>query len=172
MKLQTAAQQQLAGSHGAFRFMLNDIEPALLNETLPGAAIGSIASIYAHLVFAEDVFVHTRFQEREPLYLAGGWEAKTGVPFPGIPPAITPEWAAALRMDLATFQPYADTVFADTEAFVANLPDAELDRTIKGATGEYTIGWGIAIIIVQHAAQHSGEIAALKGVQGLKGLPF
>jgi len=75
-------------------------------------------------------------------------------------------------MDLSTFQEYADAVFAATDAYVADLPDSELERKIQGAIGEYTVGWGIAILLCQHAAQHSGEIAALKGIQGLKGLPF
>ena len=172
MNLQSAARQQLAGSHGALGFMLGDCDAELLNKTLPRATIGSIASIYAHLVFAEDVFVHARFQEGQPLYQSGGWEEKAGVRSPGIPPAITPEWASALKMDLPTFQPYAETVFAATDAFLAALPDAELERKIQGATGEYTVGWGIAILLVQHAAQHSGEIAALRGMHGLKGLPF
>ncbi|MGB2693831.1 MAG: DinB family protein [Dehalococcoidia bacterium] len=172
MKVQSAVQQQLTGSHGTLGYMLSDCDPELLNKTLPDASIGSIASIYAHAVFAEDVFVHTRFQDGQPLYLSGGWEEKTGVPFPGIPPAITPEWAQALKLDLSTFQQYADAVFTATDAYLANVPDSELERTIKGAMGEYTLGWGIAILLGQHAAQHSGEIAALKGVQGLKGLPF
>lgn len=172
MKLQSAAQQQLTGSHGTLRHMLSDCDAEFLNRTLPGATIGSIASIYAHVVFAEDVFVHTRFQDGQPLYQSAGWQERTGVPFPGIPPAITPEWARALKMDLPKFQEYAEAVFAATDSYLANLPDSEMERKIQGAAGEYALGWGIAILLVQHAAQHSGEIAALKGVQGLKGLPF
>jgi len=172
MNLQSGARQQLTLSHGTLRHMLSDCDPELLHKTLPDATIGSIASIFAHAVFAEDVFVHARFQDGQPLYQSGGWEEKTGVPFPGIPPAITPEWAAALKMDLPSFQEYAEAVFAATDAYLEKLPDAELERKIRGATGEYALGWGIAVLLCQHAAQHSGEIAALKGVQGLKGLPF
>ncbi len=172
MNVQTAIQQQLAGAHGTIRSMVQECDAQTLNRTLPNATIGSIASVYAHLVFAEDVFVHARFQEIEPLYLAQGWQAKASVPFPGIPPAITPEWVASVRMDLTTFQPYADAVFAATERYVADLADADLERKIKGATGEYPLGWALSVLIAQHAAAHSGEIAALKGVQGLKGLPF
>ena len=172
MQLQSAAQQQLAGSHGTFRHMLSDCDPELLNRTLPGATIGSIASIYAHVVFGEDAFVQSRFQGKPTIYESGGWEQKTGVAFPGVPPAITPEWASALNMDLSTFQEYAEAVFAATDSYLANLPDSELERKIQGVMGEYTVGWGIAILLVQHEAEHSGEIAALKGVQGLKGLPF
>jgi hypothetical protein len=173
MNVQSAVQQQLTGSHGTLRFMLGDCDPELLNKTLPNATIGSIASIYAHVVFAEDAFVQSRFQGKPTIYGSGGWEEKTGVASPGMPPAITPEWAKALKMDLPRFQEYADAVFAATDAYLAELPDEELDRKIQGATGgEYTLGWGIAILLGQHAAQHSGEIAALEGVQGLKGLPF
>ena len=173
MNMQTAVRQQLTGSHGTLRHMLSDCDSEVLNMTLPNATIGSIASIYAHAVIAEDVFVHARFQDGQPLYQSGGWEGRTGVPFPGIPPAMTPEWAAALNMDLPKFQEYAEAVFAATDSYLANLPDSELERKIQGAAGgEYTLAWGIAILLCQHAAQHSGEIAALKGVQGLKGLPF
>ena len=172
MKLQSAAQQQLTGSHGTLRHMLSDCDPELLNRTLPDATIGSIASIYAHVVFGEDAFVQSRFQGRPTIYESGGWEEKTRVPFPGMPPAITPEWASALKMDLSTFQEYAETVFAATDAYLAGLPDSELERTIQGGTGEYKLGWGITVLLCQHAAAHSGEIAALKGVHGLKGLPF
>ncbi len=172
MRLQLAAQQQLTLCHGTLRHMMSDCDSEVLNKNLPNATIGSIASIYAHLVLAEDVFVHSRFQDGKPLYQSGGWEERTGVRFPGIPPAITPEWASDVKMNLPEFQEYAEAVFAATDAYVANLPDSELERKIPGATGEYTLGWGISILLCQHAAQHSGEIAALKGVQGLKGLPF
>ena len=172
MNLQSAAQQQLTATHGTLRHMLSDCDPELLNKTLPDATIGSIASIYAHVVFGEDAFVQSRFQGKPTIYESGGWEEKTGVPYPGIPPAITPEWAGALNMDLSTFQEYAEAVFAATDAYVANLPDSELERKVQGVLGEYTLGWGIAILLCQHLAEHSGEIAALKGVQGLKGLPF
>src|SRR3990170_8011733 len=118
MQLQSAAQQQLAGSHGTFRHMLSDCDPELLNRTLPGATIGSIASIYAHVVFGEDAFVQSRFQGKPTIYESGGWEEKTGVAFPGVPPAITPEWAAALKMDLSTFQEYAEAVFAATDSYL------------------------------------------------------
>ena len=172
MKLQSAAQQQLTLSRGTLRHMLSDCDPELLNKSLADATIGSIASIYAHVVFGEDAFVQSRFQGKPTIYQSGGWEQRTGIPFPGIPPAITPEWARALKMDLSTFQEYAEAVFAATDSYLANLPDSELERKVQGVLGEYTLGWGIAILLGQHAAQHSGEIAALKGVQGLKGLPF
>ncbi|MDZ4278451.1 MAG: hypothetical protein U1B78_04870, partial [Dehalococcoidia bacterium] len=112
------------------------------------------------VVFGEDAFVQSRFQGRPTIYESGGM------------PGITPEWAQALKMDLSTFQEYAEAVFAATDSYLANLPNSELERKVQGVLGEYTLGWGLAILLVQHEAEHSGEIAALKGVQGLKGLPY
>jgi hypothetical protein len=34
------------------------------------------------------------------------------------------------------------------------------------------VGGALANVLLWHVCNHSGEIAALKGVQGLKGLPF
>jgi hypothetical protein len=48
--------------------MLGDGDSELLNRTLPGATVGSIASIYAHVVFAEDAFVQARFQSKPTVY--------------------------------------------------------------------------------------------------------
>jgi hypothetical protein len=38
--------------------------------------------------------------------------------------------------------------------------------------GEQTTAFIVGNVCVWHVAEHNGEIAALKGAQGLKGLPF
>ena len=38
--------------------------------------------------------------------------------------------------------------------------------------GEQTVGFVLGNICAWHVAEHNGEIPALKGAQGLKGLPF
>ena len=43
---------------------------------------------------------------------------------------------------------------------------------MQGPVGESTVGCMIVNILATHFPQHIGEIAALKGVHGLKGLPF
>jgi hypothetical protein len=84
----------------------------------------------------------------------------------------TEEWAAGVKMDYASFQQYANAVFAQTDAYLGALPDSEMERKIQGPAGETTIGWMIVNILATHFPQHLGEIAALKGVHGKKGLPF
>ena len=57
--------------------------------------------------------------------------------------------------------------------YVSSLGPADLERKVDtGFVGEQTVGYVLGNICVGHVAEHNGEIAALKGVQGLKGLPF
>ena len=56
---------------------------------------------------------------------------------------------------------------------MAGLTPADLERKVDtGFIGEQTIAFVLGNIGVWHVAEHNGEIAALKGAQGLKGLPF
>ena len=170
MNAQEAVRSQLGFWHQVGNTVMGDCADSL-NSRLPNANVGSIASIYAHAVFAEDGIVNGMFQSKPTLFQSGGWDAKTGVKAPDSPRQ-TPEWAAGVKMDLATFQEYAKQVFAQTDAYLAGLPDAEMDRKVQGPVGETTLGSILVNVLGPHYQQHIGEIAALKGVQGLKGLPF
>jgi hypothetical protein len=172
MSLQTAVQSQLAFWHGTLGPILGDCGSEVLNKQLPDGTITSIASIYAHIVWSEDAIVQAMLQGKPALYQSDGWEAKTGIPYPGMPPSMNPEWANKLKMDLGPFQEYAKAVFAATEAYVGGVSDAELSRKVPTPIGEQTVEWVVATLLGTHAPQHIGEIAALKGVHGLKGLPF
>jgi len=172
MSTQSAVRQQLGFWHGVLDPVLGDCGPEVLNRHLPDATITSIASIYAHLVWAEDTIVHGMLQGRPPIYQSDGWEAKTGVPFPGIPPEMKAEWADALKLELKPFQEYAKAVFGATDAYIGGLPDSDLGRKVPTPIGEQNVEWVLATLLATHVPQHIGEIAALKGVQGLKGLPF
>jgi hypothetical protein len=66
---------------------------------------------------------------------------------------------------------YAQAVFANTDANVAALDPASLGNKMQGPFGETTAARMLSLG-VYHLAEHSGEIAALKGIQGQKGLPF
>lgn len=172
MKVQDAVQQQLGFWHGILEGMLTECSSEVLHKSLPDWKANTIAATYTHTVFAEDGIVNGMLQGKTPIYQAEGWQAKTGVAFPGVPPAITPEWSGALKLDLETFKPYAQAVYAATDAYLAGLPDADLDKKMQGPIGETTIGWMITVLLATHYPGHAGEIGSLKGVHGLRGLPF
>ena len=170
MKVQAAARQQLQFWHGVSDGVMSTCGDAL-NKQLADATISSPASVYAHAVFSEDAIVNGMLQGKPPLFQSGGWEAKTGVAFPGEQPSLG-EWAKDFRMDYPKFKAYADAVFAQTDAYIGGLSDSDLDEKKPTPIGEQSLGWVITSLLGTHMPQHVGEIAALKGVQGLKGLPF
>jgi hypothetical protein len=110
-------------------------------------------------------------QGKPTVYDAGGWKDKLNVPFKGNP-ALSPDWAKGLKLDLAPFREYAKAVYAATDAYLSTLSDTELERKVQTPIGEQTLAWALVALLATHLPQHTGEIAALKGVQGLKGLPF
>ncbi len=171
MKAQEAVRQQLGFWHGALGGIMGDCGDTL-NKQVPNATITSISSVYAHLVWAEDAIVNGMLQGKPIMYQTDGWEAKTGVTYPdGERPALG-DWAKSTRMDYPKFKEYADAIFANTDSYLANLSDAELDVKVQTPIGEQTKAWVVVNLLGTHAPQHAGEIAALKGVHGLKGLPF
>jgi hypothetical protein len=170
MKVQDVARSQLGFWHGTCGAMMGDCGEAL-NKQVPGATITSIASVYAHTVFSEDAIINGLLQGKPMMYQSDSWPAKTGIPDPGMPPSVG-DWAKTLKMDYPKFQEYAKAVFANTDSYLANLSDADLEKKVQTPAGEQTVGWAVTTLLGTHFPQHAGEIAALKGVQGLKGLPF
>jgi hypothetical protein len=172
MTTQAVLRQQLAGYHDILEQTIADCGQAVLDKTLPGATITSIGSIYAHVVFAEDGILHGMLQGKAPVYQTGGWASRAQIQMPK-PGEFNPEWARTVKMNLPVFREYAKAVYAATDAYIAGLSDADLERKVQtGFVGEQTVAFVVSNILGWHMAEHGGEIAALKGVQGLKGLPF
>jgi hypothetical protein len=152
--------------HNLLESVIADCGEAL--HATPSGSTNTIAATYAHIVIGEDFFAAA--VDGKPMLLDASRAAKTGVPAVTIP-RITPE-LAAIRMNLEPFQEYAKAVYARTEALVAGLSDADWQREVETPFGKSTVANLLGSIGFYHVAEHSGEIAALKGVQGLKGLPF
>lgn len=116
-----------------------------------------------------------------PLFM-GAWAGSTGLsaPPPGPDPMGGPmpdwsDWARAVTADLAALGRYAAAVYAASDAFLAELADEELSRPLDLAAlglGMTTVGAFVTEDLAPHAFVHGGEIACLKGLQGLKGSPF
>lgn len=172
MNAQQAVQQQLGMWHGVIDGMVAECSPDVVNKNFDGATITSIASVYAHIVFGEDSIVQGMLQGKPPLLQSQGWAQKLNVAPPGDDPATQPDWGRSVQMDVPSFRKYAKEVYAATDAYLSGVTDADLQKKIQTPIGEQTAEWAVAILLGTHAPQHAGEIAALRGVQGLKGLPF
>lgn len=142
-----------------------------LHHRADGATICSIATIYAHAVMTEDYLMNGQVLRRAPLFARECWAPKVGIemtPFGG-------DYAAWLEtlpaVDFAALRHYADRVYADSDCCLAGLSEDDLDRTVT-FVDEMPLGSFVAQVIAWHAVHHGGEVCALKGVLGGKGLPF
>lgn len=142
----------------------------------PAGTAHSVASSYAHAVVGQDFVIHGMVQNKPPL-AATTWANKVGVS--ALPPqeggADWSGWARTVRVDLAAIKQYAQAVYAASDAYLAGLKPDELDRMIDltaAGLGQQTLNWVLFGAVIGHVANHTGEIAAIKGVQGLQGYPF
>jgi hypothetical protein len=164
-------RQQLAFVHDALERTMASCSPEALAKNLPDATISNIGSIYAHTVFSEDGIVQGMLQGTAPLFHQQGWGARLSVQMPASP-GMNLEWGRAVKLELPAFQEYAQAVYQATESFVQSLSAADLTRPVRAPFGETDVAFLVNVVLVTHVPTHTGEIAALKGAQGLPGLPF
>ncbi len=101
-----------------------------------------------------------------PLWVSGGWAAKTGLPADMVLGQETAS-ARAHRLDPAQLSAYTQAVFAQTDADL----DREVDLTSAGM-GKTPLAQFLAGALLGNTYAHTGEISALKGMQSAKGYPF
>jgi len=138
------------------------------NWTPPGTA-NSIGVTFLHMVGSEDRYVQSVLQGKPPLWESEGWDEQIGA----VPPGGGRGWEEARGATLAVTPAleYAQAVRAATDAYLATITPEELERPVHFLGGERPVAEVLATLVV-HAMGHMGEIAALKGVLGVKGLPF
>jgi hypothetical protein len=162
-------QRQMAGLRRSVNNVMKDMTPELFNAATPGTA-NAISATFVHFMHAEDNIIHKVNQGKPSVWESGPWSEKTGIQKP---PGIGEDWSSYKHRQIA-IQPLLDyqaAVWAATDGYLAALTPDELDRKVKFAGGERTVG-DMLLLCVSQALSHAGEIAALKGVQGAKGLPI
>ena len=162
-------RQQVAEARG-----LTDAAMAGLTDEqfnwLPPGTIHPIKSASLHAVAGEDLFFQSILQGQPPLWATGGWAGRIGL---AQAPGGGQGWEEANRtvLALAPVLAYAEAVRNATDEYLARLTDDELDRQVSFFGSESSVA-GVLARFVAHTAGHTGEIAAVKGMQGLRGLPF
>ena len=66
---------------------------------------------------------------------------------------------------------YQQAVRAATDAYLETLIAEELDREVRFFGSMQPVA-NVLTTLVAHTMGHAGDIAAIKGLQGVKGLPF
>ena len=77
-----------------------------------------------------------------------------------------------IQVDLSALHETADKVQSAVQEWLSTLTPADLERRMNTSIGEVNLGQLLEAYIIWHINVHCGEIAALKGCQGLKGYPW
>ncbi|MBM4456145.1 MAG: DinB family protein [Chloroflexi bacterium] len=161
-------KRQIAAARRLLDAAMQDVSDEQFNWAPPGVA-NPIKSAFIHLVAAEDSFIQRAIQGKPRLWEAEGWGEKVGLTSALGRGAWDETRAATLAV--APARAYEQAVRAATDAYLAGLTAEELDRQVSLFGGQRAVADVLALLVV-HALGHAGEIAAAKGVQGVKGLPF
>ena len=168
MDARALLRAQFAWVHQLLDGTMSDCSQETADFQGEGWAISPISAIYAHIAITQDGIVHGLVQGRPTLLESEGWAERLGVEAAGPREA---SWSDR-RFDLAAVREYAAAVQAATDAFLAEAGDDVLEKAMQTPMGEQRAIDMLANVGVTHVASHWGEIAALRGVHGEKGLPF
>lgn len=164
--------EQLAQTHALLASCLDGITPDQLHWLPPGTA-HSVAATYAHIVVEEDWIVH-HFLQGQTCLAEGMWAGRTGLSaYP--PGGDWSDWARSLRVDFPSLQQFGQTVQASAEAYLSRLNPHDLDRELEmpfPGSPKRSLNHVLGTVLIGHMNNHVGEIAAVKGAQGLRGYPF
>jgi hypothetical protein len=155
--------------------LVSDLTQEQADWQPPGKA-NPIGALYWHIVAYVDQIVHEWGIGQAPLRHSAGWQEKVVIALPPENPE-DPYWEVRavrerLRVDLPALHDYARATAQTLLGWVASLSLEDLERTVPTPIGDYKLGQFLEIFGICHINNHSGEISALKGCQGLKGYPW
>ena len=161
-RLLVAAHRQLDAS-------MKDTTVEQFNWAPEGTA-NPISATFIHCLNSEDFFVQVILQGKRLLWEEDGCMEKTGV-------KKTPGYGGGweefkhMQVEMGPLLDYQQTVWAGTDVYLQTLTPEDLESKVRFAGGERSVA-DVLILSAGHTFSHAGEIAALKGVQGVKGLPY
>jgi uncharacterized damage-inducible protein DinB len=131
----------------------------------PGGTCNSVAKSHVHATTSIDFFINAIAQGKPLLWSEHGPKA-------GLPANPMGIWSFEGTIPMAAINAYAKEIEQAALDYVGSLTEADLDREIDTQFfGKKSLGWIIQLVGL-HSAGHTGDISAVKGMQGLKGLPF
>ena len=132
----------------------------------PAYGANSIGLILFHIARTEDSFIQARLKEEPEIWETGKWYEKLNVPKDEAGAHYTAEQVNAFPVPkLDDLLAYATAVRTATREYLDSLTEASFDRKITMPHfGEMPVAV-IFSIIVGHAAQHTGEISYIRGLQ-------
>jgi hypothetical protein len=157
-------------NHEVLEGTIADCGQELVSRPLAGSKIHTISAIYAHALTSEDYMVNRVARDGRMLFETDGWDERLGITDAQNLMAAAP---GSISFDMGVLREYAAAIRDASERFLTETSDQNLARLVDNFLGgQVPVAEYLALFAVTHLSEHTGEIAALKGVHGLKGLPF
>ena len=168
MKAKDYLKKQMDRMWGLQNSVLESVTDDVLMKLPPGT-ISPIGVIWLHMIHSQDYFT-ALLSGKQSVWQAEAWHTKFGV---DSAPGMGEDWSKYQDLDISTqlLQDYSQAVRDFTQQVLDATDDSTLDETVKIFTDSDPKA-EVWALLVAHNLHHCGEIAALKGVFGGKGLPF
>lgn len=172
--LVNAIRTQFQAAHrGWLEPTMQDVTPEQAHWQPPGGRVAPIGAQYGHHIVALDFLFLGFARQQTPLALSA-FADKTGFDQPYPAKGDWGQWAHAVQIDLDALRQYAQATYAALDEQLALLDDDDLAATVDMTPvglGVQTLA-SLLTLLMLHAAAHTGEISALKGMQDARGYPF
>jgi hypothetical protein len=157
-------REQTASADRILRQVFGQVSPDQAMWRMPGSLANTIGATFMHVYYGEDEVVQGA-REAPTVFEKGGWQERLGYDHTSV-------WTFTGKHDPGLLLQYADAVSAATGEYLGSLPPEALEEKIETQRGPQPRVLRLSVYLVSHKFQHTGEIAALLGCQGVKGLPF
>ncbi len=166
------AKTYLTYQFASLRYLVDAALAGLTHEQLtwipPGTA-NSIGLTALHMLATEDKYI-ALLRGKERLWQIQNWNSTFNL---AEPPGFGGDWTV-LRHATLTIEmllAYQVVVRVETDFYLDALTPEALDFPVKLFT-DHDKAADMLALLISHTLLHAGEIAAIKGVYGVKGLPF
>jgi hypothetical protein len=168
MDVKTYLMRQIAGMHDLVDAAFEGLTDEQLTWIPPGTA-NPIGLTALHLLSSEDHFISI-LTGKPRLWQSQGWSATFNLVEP---PGFGQDWTVLRNATLTVeaLLAYRVVVRVEMDFYLETLTPEVFDQTVKFLSDNDSAA-DVLALLVGHALMHAGEIAALKGVYGVKGLPY
>lgn len=164
MKATDYVKLQTEQAFGLLKMAADGMDDTQYNLDAPGTC-NAAAKSHVHALTGFDFFVLNKAKGGEMLWPQFG-------PKHGLSANPTEIWGFTATISGAAIKEFAEQIQKATLDYIATLSDADLDREVDTQFfGKQSLAF-VLQLAAMHAAGHAGDVAAVKGMQGLKGLPF
>jgi hypothetical protein len=132
-----------------------------------GGTTNTIAQLMAHMTTGEDGGFNRIIRGGDRIIDTNGWAEKVGIPLER-----GAVWGKEWKLNIEAFTEYREAVKQSAVSYLESMDIADLDKQVEAFNAPRPVHNVVQIIVVNHMLGHAGEVSTLKGIQGLKGLPF